>query len=573
MPTIGATRRSFVIGVAGAAAAAGFPLCRGASAAGATALIEADAQLRALIDRERTKILATMEKENIPGAAVCLVYDGKPVWIEGFGVTDRKSERRVSMDTIFSIQSTSKNMTTTAVMLAVQRGLLDLDKPITTWLPGFSVNSRFESKPQDKMTLRHLVSNRAGFTHEAPIGNNYDPSFANFESHIDSISQTWLRFPVGERFRYSNLGFDLAGYILQSVSRKPFAECLKTMLLDPLGMSDTTADTDGYAQRANRALGHQAGYDAVPLRIPLIPSGGVYASARDLASYLVFHLNKGRIAQRSLLDETLWNEMHSFSLPGAYSLGIAGGKLRFGDTDVRMHTHNGGGFGFGCVLRFYPQADLGLAVVFNRPVGAAYQFGAVLTDEILNRRYGRQRPRTRIDDFTAANVPQNELQKFSGNWLAREFTCDFKLKGGVLVLQRGEKEVPVRVTSPVDIALPGEGPMGDAVAMRYFPAPAGATAHMESVLGDGNLDYNDGPNDIPGPDKKEWDKYVGEYSIHYWGKPRDRVNVNRKNGYLYLNAIRLVEELKPGLFFTSDGEVVDFSQDRATWRNIPLRRA
>ena len=101
--------------------------------------------------------------------------------------------------------------------------------------------------------------------------------------------------------------------------------------------------------------------------------------------------------------------------------------------------------------------------------------------------------------------------------------------------------------------------MGDAVAMRYFPAPAGATAHMESVLGDGNLDYNNQQINVPRqPITEEWDKYVGEYSIHYWGKPRDRVNVNRKNGYLYLNAIRLVEELKPGLFFTSDGEVVDF---------------
>lgn len=574
MFTVGWTRRSFVIGVGGATAAAVFPLCRGASEGSEAAPVEADAALRVLIDRERTNILAAMERENIPGAAVCLVHDGKPVWIEGFGVTDHRSRRRVGVDTIFSIQSTSKNLTTTAIMLALQRGLLDLDKPITTYLPGFSVNSRFESRPQEKMTLRHLMSSRAGFTHEAPIGNNHDPSFPSFEAHVDSISQTWLRFPVGERFRYSNLGFDLAGYILQTVAKKPFAECLKTMLLDPLGMSDTTADTDGYAQRANRALGHREGYETVPLRIPLIPSGGAYASARDLATYLVFHLNQGRIGQRPLLDEKLWNEMHSFSLPGAYSLGIAGGTLRFGDTDVLMRTHNGGGFGFGCVFRFYPQAKLGLAVLFNRPVGAAYQFGGLLIDEILTRRYGKQSARIRIEDFPLANLPKGELQKFVGTWIAREFTREFKLKDGIgLVMERGENEVRVQVTSPFDIAIPGDGATGDAVAMRYFPARDGATAHMESALGDGNLDCNDGPNDVPGPDRKEWDKYLGEYWIHYWGKPASKVNLRRKNGYLYLNETRLVEEFEPGLFFTSDGEAVDFSKDPATWRNIPLRRA
>ncbi len=110
-------------------------------------------------------------------------------------------------------------MTAAAIMLAVQRGLLDLDKPIAAYLPDFTVNSRFEAKPQAKMTLRHLLSHRAGFTHEAPIGNNDDLSFPSFEAHVRSISDTWLRFPVGDRFRYSNLGVDLAGFILQTAMR------------------------------------------------------------------------------------------------------------------------------------------------------------------------------------------------------------------------------------------------------------------------------------------------------------------------------------------------------------------
>ena len=58
-----------------------------------------------------------------------------------------------------------------------------------------------------------------------------------------------------------------------------------------------------------------------------------------------------------------------------------------------------------------------------------------------------------------------------------------------------------------------------------------------------------------------------------WGKPTDEALVHRKNGYLYLDRVRLIAEVEPGLFFTSDGEAVEFRGDGLTWRNIRLHRA
>jgi len=382
------TRRSFMVGAGCAVAGSIVGARRGISAEFGTTRADIAPELRELIENERKNILATMAKEDIPGAAVCFIYEGKPVWIEGFGVTDRRSNRAVGTDTIFSIQSTSKNFTTTAIMLAVQRGLLDLDRPITAYVPNFTVNSRFESKPAKKITLRHLLSHRAGFTHEASVGNNYDTTFADFDSHVRSISQTWLRYPVNDRYRYSNLGFDLAGYILQTVSKMPFAECLRTMIFEPLGMSDATAEAGIYANRTNRAIGHVEGFESVPRKIPIIPSGGIYVSARDMAAYLLFHVNKGKNEQMVLLAEKQWNEMHRFQFPGAYSLGVAGGVLRFGESDIQMLLHSGSGFGFGCMFRFYPQAKLGWALLFNRAAGAGFQLGNGFLDDILSRRYG-----------------------------------------------------------------------------------------------------------------------------------------------------------------------------------------
>ncbi len=535
-------------------------------------MLDASDELRPLIDEARDQIRAAMTTDRIPGAAICLIHDRRPAWIEAFGVIDEKSRRPVDLDTIFSIQSTSKNMTTTAIMLAVQRGLLDLDRPIVAYLPEFTVNSRFEAKPQATMTLRHMLSNRAGFTHEAPIGNNDDLSFPSFEAHVRSISDTWLRCPVADRFRYSNLGFDLAGFILQTVMRKPFAACLDELLFMPLGMSSTTARTSDYMRRANRALGHVDGYETRPRALPFIPAGGVYASVRDMATYLQCHLDKGRSGGRALLQESLWNEMHSFPFGGAYSLGVAGWKLRFGETDFYTFHHNGGGCGFGSVFRFYPEQGVGLGVLFNRAVGSAYGWGGSLVDQILTRRHGAPQPKVRIDDFTESTVPAETLGKFVGNWVSRESSSDFRIRAGGLIIRNGPEELRARVLSASEIAMTA-GPNGNATHMTYFPAKAGSTAHIETAFSFTHLDYNDGPNDPPGPDKAQWRAYEGKYWLHFWRRPVNDVIVHRQNGYLYLNSLRLVEELEPGLFFTGDGEAVDFRGKVPTWRSVPLRRA
>jgi hypothetical protein len=76
------------------------------------------------------------------------------------------------------------------------------------------------------------------------------------------------------------------------------------------------------------------------------------------------------------------------------------------------------------------------------------------------------------------------------------------------------------------------GPDGEAVTSRYFPGTAEEAALLECAIADYSLDYNDGPHDAPGPDKPEWERYLGNYQLHMWGQPSQTVKVHRKNGYL-----------------------------------------
>jgi CubicO group peptidase (beta-lactamase class C family) len=330
------------------------------------------------------RIPQEMQERGIPGMAVVLVDDQGILWEETFGYTDWDRRIPITPSTIFSIQSTSKSFTATAAMFAAQDGLVDLDEPITTYLPDFRVHSIFEEHPEQKMTLRILLSCTAGFPHDAPYGGNYDISPHSFERHIASISDTWLMFPVGTRFSYSNTGIDLAGYILQVRSGMPFPEYVKKKVLEPLGMKDTTLYVNRVRSTTTRAIGHVESPMQPSADIQMIPSGGVWTSAEDIARYVQFHINKGVLDGKRLLREDLAETMYTPpNVPAnRYALGLIVDPVH----GVRQLQHGGGGFGFIASMAWYPELKLG-AVVLTNSHGTgdhAYNLGQAMLDSIID---------------------------------------------------------------------------------------------------------------------------------------------------------------------------------------------
>ncbi len=344
-----------------------------ATMSGGVAAVAAPARQRdgvaAVIASYQARIPGLMAQKHIPGLALALVDGDRVVWQQGFGSTDSDGRRPVTVDTIFSVQSMSKVFTATAVMQAVQSGRLDLDVPITTYVPGFTVHSAFEPHPEQRITLRMLLSHTAGFTHEAPLGNSYEPEPGDFDAHVRSISDTWLRFPVGTGYAYSNLGIDLAGYILEKVSDKPFPVVMRDSLLAPLGMDRSTFDRAQVHAAVDRAVGHRADLARPRVDCPMMAAGGLWASAADLARFLQFQLGDGTVDGRAVLDAALMQQMRTVPAPDAgapagYALGVARTHWRAGQY-LDLFSHGGGGDGFLSDLWWLPQLQLGIAVLTN----------------------------------------------------------------------------------------------------------------------------------------------------------------------------------------------------------------
>jgi CubicO group peptidase (beta-lactamase class C family) len=469
-----------------------------------------------LIKKYRELIPQLMAEQDVPGLALAVVDDAGVLWADGFGFTDDDHKIPVTPDTIFSVQSISKNFTAAAVLLAVQDGLLDLDAPITTYLPDFTVNSIFEEHPERKITLRMLLSHTAGFTHEAPVGNNLDLGPVVFEDHVKSISDTWLRFPVGTGYAYSNLGISLAGYILQQVSGMPFERYVQENLLRPIGMDNSSFDMDQIRANPDRAIGHRSPYPEVPLEIPIVPEGGLYTSANDMAKYIQFHLNRGSVNGESLLIPALLDEMYTVPPPAqgsreGYALGVAR-MTWYKGRYTELLNHGGGGFGFQANLWWLPELKLGLIILTNS------------------------------EDHNL--LPDLELS------MLYDFVHD---PGSVYYsrLQELPDETPV-----TDGDATWRPPFGLAKMISQHELPPSETALAR------------------------WKEYEGWYGATAWGAlspsgPTMRVFV--QDSHLYVEGAdeaeraRLVE-VSPGLFFAPNGEALDFRGPIPTWANMKLTR-
>ena len=192
-----------------------------------TALAEADSMLQAAV-----------EEKLIPGAVLLVAQEGKVLFHKAYGYAqlyyyDRQrldTPEPMTTDVLFDMASLTKVMATTfGVMLLVDRGLVDLDTPVSYYLPSFS------GARKDSVTVRHLLTHTAGLYPWKPVYYHA----ATGEGALTYISRLPLAYAVGKERRYSDLGFMLLGYIIERVRGRPLDAFLQENLYDTLGLGTT----------------------------------------------------------------------------------------------------------------------------------------------------------------------------------------------------------------------------------------------------------------------------------------------------------------------------------------------
>lgn len=324
---------------------------------------------------------------NPPGISFVVVKDGQVVYERAFGTINASSGREVTVDTVYHWWSVTKIPTAIAVLQLHERGLLDLDQPVQTYLPWFKVQApTMESKP---VTVRHLLNHSSGLPDPMPemLGWVHDGARVN---QTDLTRQQLvrfhkLRFEPGSQAKYTNLGYMVLGAVIETVTGQPYEDYVTEQILEPLGMTKT-----GFVYREELAQHEAAGsLPLVHLYTPILPfyldmskvirqregkllwlnrvyldatpPSGLIGPVSDMATFMIALLNHGELnGQRLMRSDT-----SDYMLRGS-PIGRNGIGWFHATTDGRYHVqHEGGGPGFATILRLYPNESLGIAIMAN----------------------------------------------------------------------------------------------------------------------------------------------------------------------------------------------------------------
>jgi CubicO group peptidase (beta-lactamase class C family) len=313
------------------------------------------------VSTEVDALFEPLTEGESPGATVMVIERGQVLHVGGYGYADLARRTAITSETAFRLASVSKQFAAMAIMILAERGQLDYDDAMVEYLPELE---RFG----DRITLRHLL------VHTSGLPDYYDALEAESEGGMPDTEQAmqflagWGEplFPAGERYEYSNPGYEMLALVVERASGHSFGQFVEDNIFAPLGMNDSVVHDGSQGEIPNRALGYSRKGDSFELDDEhvlnnIVGSGGIYSTVEDL--YLWDQaLYTERLVQRSTLEEA-WSPAR---LAGGdeYPYGF-GWRLGRHDGLGRRVSHSGGWVGFSTVIVRYPERQFSVIVLSN----------------------------------------------------------------------------------------------------------------------------------------------------------------------------------------------------------------
>jgi CubicO group peptidase (beta-lactamase class C family) len=341
------------------------------------------------------KILADFKKYaeeaqkdwQVPGMAIAIVSDDKIIFAKGFGVKKVGTNDKVDEHTIFQIGSTSKAFTAALMAMLVDENQLAWQDRVVDRLEQFQM---FDPWVTREFRVADLMAQHSGL----PPHAGDSQAFLGFDrAHIiHSLRYFQPATSFRSQYGYQNNLFLVAAALLEKYTGKSWEDNLKTRLLDPLGMSATTANLGGFQQAQNVTFLHKktgGKVEAIPAYWPdhnwvyiFAPAGGINSDVLDMTKWLRLQLGRGKFNGKQLISETNLN----FLQTPKTIMGTDPGKMMYyceawlyqPFRPYPLIWHNGGTSGNKTMLAFMPEAKLGIVVLSNLitelPEALAFKF-------------------------------------------------------------------------------------------------------------------------------------------------------------------------------------------------------
>lgn len=306
-----------------------------------------------------------LAREDVAGAVVAIVKDGKLLFAKGYGYSDVAKGTPVSVDgTMFRPGSVSKLITWTAVMQQVEQGKLDLDRDVNDYLD-FKIPAAY-NKP---ITMRNLMTHTPGF--EEVLENLFVPEAKDLQPMDDFLKRHVPAriFPPGTTPAYSNYGATIGGYVVQRLSGQPFNDYVDEHILKPLHMTHSTCREPLPAELSGlMSKGYKVGSGpAQPFEfVEALPAGSCSVTAADMVNFMIAHLDNGKFEGAQILRPETVALMHTRQFAVREDMnGIACGFYEETRNGHRIIGHAGDTNYFHTDLHLVPDAHLGFFISYN----------------------------------------------------------------------------------------------------------------------------------------------------------------------------------------------------------------
>jgi CubicO group peptidase (beta-lactamase class C family) len=321
-------------------------------------------------------IAALLKKHQVPGVSVAVVKDFAIHWAQGYGVADVESGARVDVNTLFQAASISKPVAAMVSMKAVQNGLFALDQDVNTILKSWKL-------PGDGHTSAGPVTPRALLSHTSGTGDGF--GFPGYEPNaplptvpqmLDGVAPSNRRAIRLERppltgYKYSGGGSLIQQLAVTDAAGRPFPELARALVLDPLGMSNSTYEQPLPPARAARAARAHSGTGArmgAPWHVyPELSAAGLWTTASDLAKVLIDVQSTVAGKSTRVLSRASMLEMVTPVGVGPFAVGFSVEK----NGEGWYFGHGGSNWGFRCIMTAHRLKGYGLVVMTNGDAGGA----------------------------------------------------------------------------------------------------------------------------------------------------------------------------------------------------------
>lgn len=370
-----------------------------------------------------------LKQDDLAGATIAVVKDGKVLFARGYGYADVKQKRPVSAEqTLFRPGSVSKLITWTAVMQLFEKGMLDLDRDVNEYID-FKIPDAF-GKP---ITLKNILTHTPGFEEQIKdlfSAEGAPPPLGQYlKTHLPSRI-----FPPATIPAYSNYGAALAGYIVERVSARPFNQYVEENIFNPLGMTQSTfvqplpATLTGQMSNGYR-LGSDEPKEFEVVNVP--PAGSLSSTASDMARFIIAHLQDGQFGDARILKPETARLMHSrlFALDDAANA-MAYGFYEESRNGRRIIGHAGDTQYFHSDLHLILDAGVGFFISYNSLGRGGISPRTVLWEAFLDRYFPAAQP----SEPTLVSAAQ-DAKSVSGKYMLSRRSGSSFLKTASLVGQ------------------------------------------------------------------------------------------------------------------------------------------